>query len=58
MFFKSNTIIYISYISINIMSASHKFELALHFKTLRNIGVRQTSYLQIRTLVFHKSDKK
>jgi hypothetical protein len=40
------------------MSASHKFELALHFKTLRNIGVRQTSYLQIRTLVFHKSDKK
>lgn len=41
-----------------IMSATHKFELALHLKTLRNIGVRQTCFLQVRTIVFHKNDKK
>lgn len=40
------------------MSASHKFELAFHLKSLRNIGIRQTSFLQLRTVVYHINDKK
>lgn len=39
------------------MSASHKFELALHLKSLRNIGVRQSCFLQARFVVFHKGSK-
>ncbi len=40
------------------MSTYHKFELALHFKSLRNIGIRQTCFLQLRTVVYQKTDKK
>lgn len=41
-----------------LMSASHKYELALHIKSLRNIGIRQACYLQIRTTVFHCNGNK
>lgn len=40
------------------MSASHKFELALHLRSFQNIGVRQTCVLQLRTVVYHSVDKK
>jgi hypothetical protein len=43
---------------IIIMSVSHKFELALNLNTLRNIGIRQTCFLQVRTIVFNQNNKK
>lgn len=40
------------------MSVSHKFELALHLKSLQNIGIRQTCFLQLRTIVYHVGSKR